>query len=399
MSPNDRPAVASFFSGAGGLDIGMARAGFSIRSMCERDAACGRTLAMNCPDVPLLKDVNDVSVDDVRRAVGEDVDVVIGGPPCQAFSTAGRRLGFDDDRGNVMLRFLDLVDGLRPRYVVMENVRGLLSIPHFLVDDGLKRLSAEPEKGGALLYVLKRLGKSGYRATFELYNAANFGAPQIRERLIIIAVRGMEPVPHLQPTHAESGGFGLPPWRTLADALAGMEDVEHHFVRFPEKRLKWYRMLKAGQNWRDIPEGMQREAMGKSYDLGGGKTGFYRRLAWNRPSPTLVTHPAMPATDLAHPELDRPLSIEEYAAIQEFPEDWKICGSLLERYRQLGNAVPIRLGEAVGRAILRHMRGERPRIPENFPFSRYKATSEISWRTVMEPRLRRACRNSLLSAC
>jgi DNA (cytosine-5)-methyltransferase 1 len=117
--------------------------------------------------------------------------------------------------------------------------------------------------------------------------------------------------------------------------------------------------------WKYLPEELQREALGKSYFSGGGKTGFLRRLAWDKPSCTLVTAPNMPATDICHPTERRPLSIEEYKRIQQFPDHWEVCGSLKDQYRQIGNAVPVGLGEAVGRAILRHMAGE-PEYPPPF---------------------------------
>jgi DNA (cytosine-5)-methyltransferase 1 len=153
----------------------------------------------------------------------------------------------------------------------------------------------------------------------------------------------------------------------------------HRFVKFPEKRLKYYRILKSGQNWRDLPLELQQEALGASYFAGGGKTGFYRRLNWDKPSPTLVTHPAMPATDLAHPEEDRPLSIQEYKRIQEFPDDWDIQGSLLDQYRQVGNAVPCSLGQAIAKMLINHLNGEKPPIFKDFPYSRYNRTDDVGW--------------------
>ena len=104
-------------------------------------------------------------------------------------------------------------------------------------------------------------------------------------------------------------------------------------VNFPKSRLKYYRKLKEGQNWRNLSLKLQKEALGKSFYLGGGKTGFLRRLAWNKPSPTLVTDPMMPATDLGHPVEDRPLSIQEYKRIQEFPDNWKLSGNLRNQYK------------------------------------------------------------------
>lgn len=159
----------------------------------------------------------------------------------------------------------------------------------------------------------------------------------------------------------------------------GLPPEGHHFVKFPEKRLKYYRLLKPGQYWRDLPESLHQEALGASYHAGGGKTGFYRRLAWDKPAPTLVTHPAMPATDLAHPTEDRPLSIEEYKRIQELPDDWVIAGKLLDQYRQVGNAVPASLGRAIAKMLLAHLNGENPIVYPDFPYSRYHKTDDVNW--------------------
>ena len=149
-------------------------------------------------------------------------------------------------------------------------------------------------------------------------------------------------------------------------------------------------MLKEGQYWKDLPPDMQVEAMGSKLSLGGGKTGFFRRLNFSRPSPTLVTNPAMPATDLCHPIENRPLSVEEYGRIQEFPDDWEICGPILEQYKQIGNAVPIKLGEAIARTILADMRSERLPIFDGFPYSRYRDTNDVTWQVAMDKSLEKA---------
>jgi len=377
----------SFFSGAMGLDLGLEQAGISMLLACEVDKACRRTIATNRPDLALLGDIWEYSAEDVRKAAGlganDEIDVVVGGPPCQAFSTAGARRGFKDERGNALLKYIDLILALQPRYAVIENVRGLISAPishrpH--ADRGEDWIPEEGElPGGALLHVLGLLRAGGYGVSFNLYNAANFGVPQSRERVIIICHRGGKKVPHLMPTHSQNAAFGLPKWRTLRDALANMENVKHHHVDFPENRLRFYRLLGNGQYWRHLPEELQKEALGKSFYAGGGKTGFLRRLDWDKPSCTLVTLPNMPATDICHPTENRPLSIEEYKRIQQFPDDWEVCGSLTDQYRQIGNAVPVGLGLAVGRAILSHMSGDEKYAPAGFPFSRYKGTDEVSW--------------------
>ncbi len=378
----------SFFSGCMGLDLGLEKEGIKVLLACEVDSAARKTIEVNRPDIALIGDIRNYSAALIREKAGlspvEEIDVIVGGPPCQAFSSAGKRQGLNDERGNVFLTFIDLIAELRPRFAVIENVRGLLSAPlkhrpHEMRGKTYSPLSQDEEKGGALLFITHRLRDAGYSISFNLYNAANFGSPQQRERVIISCSRDGEKLPYLTPTHSEKGLYGLPQWRTLKEVLEGLPKDGHHFVKFPEKRLKYYRLLKSGQYWRHLPVELHQEALGASYHAGGGKTGFYRRLAWDKPSPTLVTHPAMPATDLAHPEEDRPLSIEEYKRIQEFPDDWIIAGSLLNQYRQVGNAVPYSLGRAIARMLLTHLKGETPIIYPDFPYSRYCKTDDVSW--------------------
>ena len=371
----------SFFSGAMGLDIGMKLSGINPLLCCEFNKACRQTIYRNDPDVALIGDINCYDSDKIlemaKIPAGTQVDVMFGGPPCQAFSTAGRRKAFNDERGNVFLTYLSLAKKIKPKYLVIENVRGLLSAPYPYGN------SETPIKGGAFQIILDRLNEMGYAVSFNLYNAANFGAPQIRERLVIVGKLGKEKAPYLMPTNSENGDYGLPKWRTLGDAISDIEALPQHFIQFPEKRLKFFRMLKEGQYWRDLPIDLQKEAMGKSYYLGGGKTGFYRRTSFLKPSPTLVTCPTMPATDLAHPVEDRPLSVEEYKAIQGFPNDWIICGKISEQYKQIGNAVPCKLGEAIGKLIVADINSsaENPEtVFPGFQFSRYKNTSDKTWK-------------------
>ncbi|QNF17777.1 DNA cytosine methyltransferase [Aeromonas jandaei] len=386
-----KPIALSFFSGAMGLDLGIEKAGFNIRLACEVDKYCRQTINLNRPNAALLGDINNYTPQDILAAAqlteSDEIDLIMGGPPCQAFSTAGKRQGLADDRGNVFLKYLDLAIALRPKFIVIENVRGLLSCPmehrpHDLRGKGFPPLSQDEMKGGALNFIISKLKSSGYAFSFNLYNSANFGTAQIRERVIIICSRdGVEP-PFLEPTHSENGEFGLPKWNILRDVISDIEN--HNHLTFPEKRLKYYRLLKPGQNWKNLSEELQKEAMGKSYYSGGGKTGFLRRLDWNKPSPTLVTHPAMPATDLAHPEADRPLSIEEYKRIQEFPDNWKLAGPLLQQYKQVGNAVPVSLGYAVGNLISKLINNENVNRYEGFQYSRYKNTTHLEWMAFFE---------------
>lgn len=377
----------SFFSGAMGLDLGLEKSGIHLLLACEFDKTCRRTITANRPDIGLIGDIWEYDAAQIRNYAGlkpdDDIDVIVGGPPCQAFSTAGARRGFQDDRGNALLRYLTLILEMRPRFAVIENVRGLLSAPitHTPHSERGADWVPDPDErpGGALMHVLHMLRKGGYGVSFNLYNAANFGVPQSRERVILLCSRDGENLPHLVPTHSQTGSFGLPKWRTLKDALEGIDPKSGDHEDFPEDRLRFYRLLGAGQYWKHLPKELHREALGGSLDAGGGKTGFLRRLDWDKPSCTLVTSPTMPATDICHPVENRPLSVQEYARIQQFPDEWTFCGSISDRYKQIGNAVPVGLGEAVGRAILAHIAGKDERPPVGFPFSRYKGTDEISW--------------------
>jgi DNA (cytosine-5)-methyltransferase 1 len=376
--------VLSFFSGAMGLDIGLHKAGFETLLTCEIDKASRQTILANNSEIGLIGDIRSYTTEEILEYAGlyskEDVDLIVGGPPCQAFSSAGKRMGLADDRGNVFLKFIEVIENIKPKFAVIENVRGLL---YAAFDIGLKPNEEEflpfelkGLKGATMFYVYNRLRAAGYQLSFNLYNSANYGTPQVRERVIIICSRVNEKVPYLKPTHSQNGDFGLPKWNTLKQAIGNLNGSNTEFIKFPEKRLKYYRMLKAGQNWRNLSEEMQKEALGKSYHLGGGKTGFFRRLDWNKPSPTLVTHPAMPATDLGHPEEDRPLSVQEYKRIQEFPDSWEIKGSIVNKYKQIGNAVPVSVGDAIGRLILKLEKGEVPENLPNFKYSRYLKTTD-----------------------
>lgn len=379
----------SFFSGCGGLDLGLEQAGIHQLLACDFDKYCRESLKSNRPNVPVIDNILNYSADDIREIAGlvkgQRPTLIVGGPPCQAFSTAGNRRGFEDPRGNVFLRYIQLIEEMQPDYAVIENVRGLLSAPLKLRPfdergDSFPALAVDELPGGALAYVLEWLSRIGYGVRFNLYNSANYGVPQVRERVILIAVRDGTKVPYLSPTHSSDESFGLKKWLTFAEAVEGLDSKQAIALKFPEKRLKYYRLLGPGQYWKHLPQELQVEALGKSYYLGGGKTGFLRRLAWDKPSPTLVTHPAMPATDLAHPEEDRPLSIQEYKRVQMFPDDWVLSGNLIQQYKQIGNAVPVGLGLAVGRAIISNINNEQSKQEFiGFPYSRYKNTDDITW--------------------
>jgi len=386
----------SFFSGCLGLDLGLEEAGIETLLACEFDKFCQQTIKLNKPQLPVISDILDYDGVSIKKLAGlEDNQrptVIVGGPPCQAFSTAGKRQAFTDPRGNVFLKYLDLIKELTPDFAVIENVRGLLSasLKHRPLDKRGKDypdLEEDEFSGSALKHVLDLLESYGYRYSFNLYNTANYGVPQKRERVFLIACLDSQIPPYIPPTHSEGGMYGLEKWTTFRSVVKGLKEKDMHSSKFPESRLKYYRMLKDGQYWKDLPVEIQKEALGKSFHSGGGKTGFLRRLAWDAPSPTLVTSPTMPATDLAHPEKDRPLSIEEYKRVQQFPDDWILAGDLTSQYRQVGNAVPVGMGKALGKLLVSLINKDSAHsIPSDFPFSRYTNTNEQTWKLDFDKR-------------
>lgn len=393
MSQNRK--FVSFFSGALGLDIGLGHGGLDCLAVNDADPKVCATIEANLKRRPnaerpriYLADIRTLDASTICRDVGierGELFAVVGGPPCQAFSTAGRRLGLNDERGNVFLHFLELIRDLQPKYAIFENVRGLLSAPlshrpHNDRGPGHRPLSWEERPKGALRQILSILDTAGYQTTFTLYNTANFGVPQVRERLIFFASREGESVPFMNRTHSETGENGLKKWATLKEAIGHLQRQGSECAKFPEKRLKYYRMLSEGENWRDLPVHVQRQAMGPSFYAGGGKTGFYRRLAWDKPSPTLVTSPTMPATDLCHPTDLRPLSVQEYCAIQTFPPEFVFIGSTQDKYRQIGNAVPCLFGEAIAHHIVAFDEGKLELSVSDGRLSRYVGTDHESWK-------------------
>lgn len=372
----------SLFSGAMGLDLGIEKAGFKIRVCVEKDKWAAQTIRANTSIPVIERDINDVPTDEILAAAGigrQDVTLVIGGPSCQAFSTAGKQKGFADFRGNVMLQYLRVVRDIMPEFFIMENVRGLQSAK--LNSVPAEYAEYEPikdVKGSAFHFMVAEFRKLGYSISHALLNAANYGVPEKRERIVVIGHRG-ERVPIPSPTHSENGEFGTKKWNTLRSCIGDMEHrTDLHYTELRKRSLPYMKILKEGQNWRNLPEDMAMQAMGKAYFLSVGKTGFLRRLKFDEPSPTLVTSPTMPATLLCHPTQLRPLSIEEYARIQQFPDSWTFNGRLETIYKQIGNAVPVGLGQAVGQQIMRFINGQTSANEEarnKIPYSRYKNTT------------------------
>lgn len=354
--------VISLFSGAMGLDLGLEEAGFRVVVAVECDPQAVATIQRNRPGLQVIhKRIEEVTTEEILNRAGLEPGgdfIVAGGPSCQAFSTAGRResLGDSQGRGGLFREFARVIDEARPRFFVMENVRGLLSaaIKHRPLKErgpGYPPLHPDEELGSALRLVTSELKSLQYHVVFDLLNAADFGVPQTRQRLVFIGSRDGESIRAPKPTHNESGSNGFPKWANLRTALEGLNEKEPAFYNFAPGKERYLKLIPEGGNWRDLPEQVKREALGKAFDSWGGRSGFFRRLAWDKPSPALTTRPDSKATVLCHPTELRPLTVGEYARIQQFPDGWDFAGSVREQYKQVGNAVPIGLGKAVGQAI------------------------------------------------
>lgn len=351
-----------------GLDLGLEKAGFKVAVAVEHNKYAAQTIRDNRPDIHVIeRDIQQVKTKEILGLAGLKVGeatIISAGPSCQTFSTAGSRKSFKDPRGALFHEFLRVVKEARPRFFVMENVPGMLSaaIKHRPLKDrghGYPTLQAGEELGSAFAMILKELKSTGYYVVFDVLNAADYGVPQGRERVIFIGSRDGEPVEIPEPTHSSDGKKGKKKWVTLSKAIKTLNEKAPEFVRLPPKSKKYLRLVPPGGNWRDLPAQVMWRAMGKAYNSWGGRVGFFRRLSWDKPSPSLTTSPVSKATMLCHPTKLRPLTVKEYSRIQQFPSKWKFSGSITQKYKQIGNAVPVGLGRAIASAILKTIKVDK----------------------------------------
>jgi len=354
-SPSNRDVI-SLFSGAMGLDIGLDKAGLSIKVGQDSDRNCIATMQANGHNV-LRGDIRDIQPHQLLDATGlkpGEPFLICGGPPCQPFSTAGKRLGINDPRGSLFMDFIRMIDVIRPRFFIMENVKGLMSaplehVPH--IERNGMGTSAQG-RGTSLDVVLSEFDKLGYKTVYGVLDAVNYGVPQFRERFVLIGSREHESIFLPFPTHFQMHQDPAYRWGTLRSAISDLESDPGECAFFSRDRMDLLKLVPEGGNWRSLPDDLVEKAMGGAYLSGGGKVGFYRRLSYNQPSPTILASPVQKASMLCHPTQNRPLSVREYARIQQFPDDWQFAGTIASKYRQIGNAVPVRLATALGKAIV-----------------------------------------------
>lgn len=344
----------SFFSGAMGLDLGLMQAGIDIQIGQDFDSSCIQTMLAN-GHKGIAGDIRNISADSILELVGMKVGepfLVCGGPPCQPFSTAGKRLGINDPRGSLFKEFVRMIYEIRPRFFVMENVKGLMS-------SALKDENGNNTNTKVLDVILDEFRKLNYKTIYGVLDAVNYGVPQFRERFVMIGSRDNEDIFLPAPTHFRIHQNPAYRWTTLGDVIKDLENADGECATFSDSRLQFLKMVPEGGNWKDLPPDVLQDAMGGAYSSGGGKVGFYRRLSYSQPSPTVVTSPVQKATMMCHPTKNRPLSVAEYARIQQFPDDWKFIGTTIDKYRQIGNAVPVGLARAIGETLVAVANGEQ----------------------------------------
>jgi DNA (cytosine-5)-methyltransferase 1 len=327
--------VLELFAGAGGLALGLEKAGLSCAALNEIDPWACKTLRANRSKWQVLE--GDIKKFDFSEYKGR-VQVVTGGFPCQAFSYAGKKLGMEDARGTLFYEYARVLTEVQPVLAIAENVPGLLS----------------HEGGKTLQGMVSILEEIGYRVLpIRVLKAVQYQVPQKRERLIIVGIRKDVSVNFEYPKAFQS-------IYTLKDALKSGplfdSDVPiSEGCKYPIGKKEVLDLIPPKGYWRDLPLEMQKAYMGKSFYLGGGKTGMARRIGWDEPSLTLTCSPAQKQTERCHPDETRPFTIREYARIQTFPDDWQFAGPSTQQYKQIGNAVPVNLGREVGYAIIRFL--------------------------------------------
>ncbi len=322
------------FAGAGGLALGLEKAGFEAVLLNEVDKHACATLRQNRPNWNVIEGgIEKIDFTSYRNKV----DFVSGGFPCQSFSYAGNQRGFDDVRGTLFFEFARAIAEIQPKVFLAENVRGLLN------HDGGRTLATIEAVIANLGYTL--VGSSVLKAMY-------YRVPQKRERLFLVGVRN---------DLADKADFSFPKpherLMTLRDGLKAGElydcDVPESIGQiYPAKKKAVLDLVPPGGCWRHLPDAIQREYMKKSYFLGGGRTGMARRLSWDEASLTLTCAPAQNQTERCHPDETRPLTVREYARIQTFPDNWEFKGTMSAQYKQIGNAVPVNLAWAVGNSLI-----------------------------------------------
>lgn len=335
ITPKKTYSVVELFAGAGGLALGLEQAGFKTLGLVEIDKHACQTLKKNRPKWNVIqKDIVDVAEQGIRTYLGDsinEIDLLSGGYPCQAFSYAGKKMGLNDVRGTMFYYYAKILNDLKPKMFLAENVRGLVN----------------HDKGRTLATMLKVFSEIGYQVKWKVLKALDYDVAQKRERIVIVGIRNdLIKQYNLSFKFPKPYGYML----TLKDVLQNVPKSDG--AKYPESKKKILDLVPPGGYWRDLPEEIAKAYMGKSYYSGGGRTGMARRLSWDEPSLTLTCSPAQKQTERCHPDETRPFTVREYARIQSFPDYWEFDCSTANAYKQIGNAVPVNMAKAIGLSII-----------------------------------------------
>jgi DNA (cytosine-5)-methyltransferase 1 len=264
----------------------------------------------------------------------DEIDLLSGGYPCQSFSYAGKKLGLEDTRGTLFYDYAEILKEIRPKMFLAENVKGL----------------STHDKGKTLQVMLDVFQEVGYEVSYQVLNSLDFEVAQKRQRIFIIGVRK-----DIHHKIGEDYQFPEPNKNhlTLKDILQNVPISD--CAKYNDAKKEVLKYVSPGGCWKDLPDNIAREYMKTTYFMGGGRTGIARRLSWDEPGLTVLCTPAQKQTERCHPDELRPFSVRENARIQSFPDDWYFEGSLLEQYKQIGNAVPVNLAKNVGISIINYL--------------------------------------------
>lgn len=368
MNKKIKLKVIDLFSGVGGLSYGFAHDdNFEIIAANEILPNMAKAYSLNHPTAKVytedIKDFNAAKIEKDLNIKPSEIDIIVGGPPCQAYSTVGKRL-IDDPRGKLFQEYYRVLKEFNPKLFLFENVRGLLSM-----------------QGGELLKTIISLFESlGYKVQYKLLNAADYGAPQIRERVVIIGSKLKNEFQYPGPTHynrnEKTNLFNqkLKPYLTLEEAISDLpfiksneesfeysSEPQNDFQKFMRKnapiKVMDHNSPKNNENIVKImellPDGGTPEDLPEELRPTSGFKNTYSRLWWKRPAPTITRNLSTPSSSRCiHPKAPRPLTTREGARIQCFPDDYQFFGSRGDRNLQIGNAVPTFLSTSIAKSIL-----------------------------------------------
>lgn len=325
------------FAGAGGMALGLEKAGFHTLALNEFNHDACETLRKNRPNWNIIegdiKSLTDKNLLELFSLEEGELDLLSGGAPCQAFSYAGKRLGLEDTRGTLFYHYAIFLKQLKPKMFIFENVKGLLT----------------HDKGKTYATILNVFMNEGYKIYKGVLNAWNYDVAQRRERLITVGIRN---------DLAKKISFQFPKPQdykpVLMDILPNCPKGEG--MHYSKEKEKIFALVPQGGWWKDIDPNIAKQYMKSCWDNGGGRTGILRRLSMEEPSLTITTSPAQKTTDRCHPLETRPLTIRESARCQSFPDDWEFVGSISSQYKQIGNAVPVNLTYYLGLELMKSLK-------------------------------------------